>query len=78
MPGENPPVGPVCACAGGAGKRITLTGLPNTIMASERHAKRSSTKIITDESYLQTMLETQLTRGGSPDNGEKTNEPLML
>ncbi|MBJ4719237.1 DUF1016 domain-containing protein, partial [Salmonella enterica subsp. enterica serovar Anatum] len=43
-----------------------LTGLPNTIMASEYKVQLPDEKLLTDELIRsQTMLETQLTRGGS-------------
>ncbi len=63
---ENPPVGSVL-CAGKAREaHYALTGLPNTIMASEYKVQLPDEKLLTDELIRsQTMLETQLTRGGS-------------
>lgn len=67
MPGENPPVGLVLCAGKGAGEaHYALTGLPNTIMASEYKVQLPDEKLLTDELIRsQTMLETQLTRGGS-------------
>ncbi len=77
MPGENPPVGWFCAQERRGEAHYALTGLPNTIMASEYKVQLPDEKLLTDELIRsQTMLETQLTRGGSLTT-EKTNEPLM-
>lgn len=67
MPGENPPVGLVLCAGKGAGEaHYALTGLPNTIMTSEYKVQLPDEKLLTDELIRsQTMLETQLTRGGS-------------
>lgn len=67
MPGENPPVSLVLCAGKGAGEaHYALTGLPNTIMASEYKVQLPDEKLLTDELIRsQTMLETQLTRGGS-------------
>ncbi|SUG91615.1 protein yhcG [Salmonella enterica subsp. enterica] len=56
-------------CAQGKARgeaHYALTGLPNTIMASEYKVQLPDEKLLTDELIRsQTMLETQLTRGGS-------------
>ncbi|EBI3047999.1 DUF1016 domain-containing protein, partial [Salmonella enterica] len=56
----------LCAGKGAGEAHYALTGLPNTIMASEYKVQLPDEKLLTDELIRsQTMLETQLTRGGS-------------
>ncbi len=71
MPGENPPVGPPKAQERRGEAHYALTGLPNTIMASEY-------KVQLPDEIPQTNLfvrnhagNSAFTRGGSLDNGEK-------
>ncbi|SUG72403.1 Uncharacterized conserved protein [Salmonella enterica subsp. enterica] len=52
MPGENPPVGLVLCAGKGAGEaHYALTGLPNTIMASEYKVQLPDEKITHRRTY---------------------------
>ncbi len=61
MPGENPPVGLILCAEKGAGEaHYALSGLPNTVLASEYKMQLPDEKLLADElARTQTMLEAQ-------------------